>query len=60
MDKGRKMGGLWTLPVSWATWQGGSLPQALNCLGFEVAAVGGLSAVPGLHAPAGPFGLSET
>jgi len=56
---GEILGGVWTLLVTWAAWQGKGLPQRLNYLGLLVGVVGLISAVPGLNDMTGLFGMSQ-
>lgn len=56
---GEILGGVWTLLVTWAAWQGKGLPKGLNYLGLLVGVVGLVSAVPGLNDLAGLFGISQ-
>jgi hypothetical protein len=47
------------LLVTWAAWHGKGLPQRLNYLGLLVGVVGLISAIPGLNAVTGLFGMSQ-
>jgi hypothetical protein len=56
---GEIVGGIWTLLVTMAAWQGKGLPRRLNYLGLWVGVVGLVSAIPALNAMTGLFGVSQ-